>query len=132
MLDPTKTDGAAYYAALMATDYQKFTPGPWYETPQPTQGRHGTDVLVYLNPIMEAALGKTGLAEWPDGSLVVKDGFDADGKPVSVSALEKYGSEWYFAEFDASGKTLVAGLEDATCRGCHHEGNDAILIFQLP
>lgn len=130
--DASAADGDAYYAALMASDYQSFAAGPGYETPQPTQGRHGMDVLIYINSVMEGALDETGLFEWPDGSLVVKDGFDADGNLASISSLEKYEGEWYFAEYDGDGATLSAGLETAACRGCHHDGNDAILIFQLP
>lgn len=108
----------------------------WEEPRQPSQrGPHGPFVDIYVNDVVEDAVAAgEALDRWPEGSLVVKDGWgDADGTDHEYLAfMERRSDGWFWAEYDDDGRLVSAGLDDSTCAGCHEAGQDSVRAFDLP
>ena len=127
--DPAGAD--AFWSAIHAAEYTSFAHAPGYATRQPTNAPHGDEVLIYVNETVAAALsGGKPLTTWPEGSLIVKDGYD-EGEVTVVAAMEKRADGWYWAEWEADGTAKYSGNPD-TCTGCHESGGDFVRAFPLP
>jgi hypothetical protein len=74
---------------------------------------------------------KKPLAEWPVGSLIVKDGYSNDGELELVAAMEKREGGWFWAEWDGKGSAKYSGSPDI-CTDCHSRGADFVRAFSLP
>lgn len=90
---------------------------------------HGAQIDVYCNDVAAGALA-AGAKTWPDGSLFVKDGFDGAELDV-VTAMEKRGGRWFFAEWDADGDSKYSG-RPGVCLDCHGSGDAAVRAAPLP
>lgn len=123
----------ALWARLQAIGYRDFPRPPGYEERQPAEGPHGVAIDLFVNDVVDEALGAEpgSLAAWPERSLIVKEAFDAAGELELVAVLEKQDGSFVFAEFDAGGAPLFHGTP-ALCLGCHAEGSDQVLAFELP
>ena len=65
---------------LQVLDYRNFPRAPGYETREPSNAPHGDEVDIYINEILAQALESEGpITAWPEGALVVKDGFESNG-----------------------------------------------------
>jgi hypothetical protein len=121
----------ALWQRLLDADYRTtFQSAPGWETPQATVGAHGRTAVILMNPVIAGALESGGLAAWPDGSLIVKDSYDA-AELTLVAALEKQSGSWFFAEWTANGAVKYAG-EPAVCTNCHLPANDRLRAITLP
>jgi hypothetical protein len=125
-----KIDTATYLTAI--GDYKAFSKAPGFDKPQPSTGPHGETATVYINAVMKAALSKTGLAAWPDGSLIVKDSFGPTGAASMTTVMERYGSSWYFAQYSPAGAFKAGGLDADVCVSCHAGANDGLIALALP
>jgi hypothetical protein len=105
---------------IQAEGYQGWAKAPGFEAPTPSSAPHGNEVVIYLNDVMVEALSTEGLGAWPEGALIVKDGFD-DGELDLIAAMEKRSGEWYWAEWDGEGESIYSGkprsAPTATCPG---------------
>lgn len=127
--DPEGAD--AFWSAIHAAKYTEFAHAPGYATRQPTSAPHGDEVVIYINATLASALaGGAPLTAWPDGSLIVKDGYS--GEEVSVvAAMEKRAGAWYWAEWSAEGSAKYSG-KPTICTDCHASGGDFVRAFSLP
>ena len=105
----------------------------WPDALMPSAGGpHGSHVDIYVNDILaEAIESGDQLTAWPDGSLIVKDGWNnAEGTDLKyVAAMEKRGDDWFWAEYDDADKVEFAGYNLKTCTNCHDAGDDQVLAF---
>lgn len=115
---------------LEAEGYQGWAKAPGFETPQASNAPHGNEVVIYLNDVMVEALSTEGLGAWPEGALIVKDGFD-DGELDLIAAMEKRSGTWYWAEWDGDGESIYSG-EPELCIDCHASGADYVRAFGFP
>jgi hypothetical protein len=114
------------------TDYRALPRAPGYETRQPTQAPHGKQVEIWMNKAVADVLAeKKPLAEWPVGSLIIKDGYGNDGDLDIVAVMEKRADGWFWAEYDGKGDSLYSGKPE-TCTDCHARGSDFVRAFSLP
>jgi len=121
----------ALWNALQQTDYRSWERAPGYETRMPSGAPHGDSVDIYINGTLADALAKgEPLEAWPNGSLIVKDGFD-DGDLDLVAVMEKRLTGWYWAEYADDGEALYSGEPDL-CIDCHRSGADFVRAFGFP
>jgi len=120
----------ALWAELQDADYRGWARAPGFPGLEPSATAHGDQVEIFINDTVVEALTRTGLKTWPEGSLIVKDGFKA-GKPYIVAAMERREDGWFWAEWDPNGKVLFSG-EPRVCTKCHASGDDAVRAFPLP
>jgi hypothetical protein len=129
---PEQTNEAEdFWAKIHAQAYRGWNRAPGYPTRTASNAPHGDSVDVYVNTVIATTL-TSGLhpTAWPQGSIVVKDGF-ADGAQTLVAAMEKRQDGWFWAEYRPDGAVLASG-RPAACTGCHASGSDYIRAFQLP
>jgi hypothetical protein len=117
------------YDRIQQANYRSFQRAPGYEERRPGSAVHASEVDIYVNDVVAQALEQEGLDAWPDGSLVVKDGFE-DGALELVAVMEKRGGAWFWAEyFDGVAKHSGA---PSICLDCHRVGSDYVRAFALP
>lgn len=108
----------------------------WPDPQQPGFGPHGGFVDIYVNEVVSEAIeAGEPLGAWPEGSIIVKDGWeDADAEALRyVAIMEKRGGgEWFWAEYEEDDSVAYAGLDLSTCTGCHSSGEDQVRAFGLP
>lgn len=121
--------GSDFYAQVTGSGYRDWTPAPGYEQQQPARGPHGDTVQVFMNDVASAAVDG-GVAEWPEGTLIVKDIYKA-GSLSELAAMEKRSGAWYWAEWRADGQAVVEGEAAEPCQGCHASGTDGTLAISL-
>ncbi len=101
---------------------------------QPSNSPHGAFVRVYVND----NLYKAASTPVPNGSIIVKEGYNKDKKMSALTVMYKikdYNSEagdWYWARFNTDGKGGPEG-KVAMCIGCHKPkaNNDYIFVHQI-
>lgn len=94
---------------------------PGFDERKPSFTAHSREVEIWINEPMTKALdGPEPITQWPDGSIVVKEGFSG-GKRQIVAIMEKRGSAWYWTEADGDGEPLwsAAGGKPDICIECH-------------
>lgn len=132
--DDQDPDGAAALWQELHPDgqasYRDLARAPGYAERTPSDAPHSDQVDIYVNDVVEQAL-TTGATSWPDGSLIVKDGFDDDGELQLVAAMEKRAGSWYWVEWNADGESLYSGQPDV-CLDCHRSGSDFVRALSLP
>ena len=121
----------ALWEALEDADYTTWQRAPGYEERRSSNAPHGDKVDIYINDVMVQALASnTGLTEWPNGSVIVKDGFDGSDLEL-IAVMEKRLTGWYWAEYESDGEILFSGDPD-TCTDCHRAGADFVRAFSFP
>jgi hypothetical protein len=121
----------ALWEDFQAADYRSWERAPGYPGRTPSTAAHGDAVEIFINDTLAEALASGDkLSAWPEGSLIVKDGFE-DGEPHLVAAMEKRDDGWFFAEYDPDGDVNFSG-SPRVCRGCHDAGADEVLAFGFP
>lgn len=104
-------------------------------------GAHNTYVRTRFNAVAQAALTDSGKlpvgGSFPEGSLIVKESYDADNNFTVFAIMEKApnnsaaGEGWLWAEYDADGKA-VHGINKSNkgCINCHNDsGNRDFMLF---
>jgi len=133
--DPTAavpTAQAVWSDTVEAKVYQGWATAPGFEAKQPAKGPHGKEVQVFVNPpVVETLRGPSAL-EWPVGSVIVKDAYDASGNPESIEYMQKSDEGWYFAAFRVDGEIIAEGVEIEPCQACHVKGSDSLMSVRLP
>lgn len=112
-------------------EYRSWARAPGYEERRTADSPHSDEVDIYVNDVVAGALeAGEALTEWPEGSLVVKDGYDGSVLEI-VAAMEKRAGRWFWAEWDGHGDSAYLG-NPATCTDCHASGDDYVRAFDLP
>jgi hypothetical protein len=79
---------------------------------------HSDTVDIFVNETLaRAERGSEAITTWPDGSIIVKDGYAGSSKAI-VAVMEKSQGSWFFAEYDGSGNILFSGAAKI-CLDCH-------------
>lgn len=118
---------------IHADAYRSWDHAAGFETPQDSAAPHGGKVEIFVNDVVAEALAqKQPLDAWPDGSLIVKDGFDDTREQlVLVAVMDKRDGAWFWAEYDAEGMAKYSGTP-SVCTGCHSSGDDFVRALRLP
>lgn len=128
--DQSPDDAKALLTKIRAENYRGWTRAPGYESRRSTRSPHSGEVEIYVNSVVATAIS-TGkpLSTWPEGSIIVKDGWDgADLELIAV--MEKRADGWFWAEyFDDESK--YSG-KPSLCTDCHASGADFVRAFPLP
>jgi len=116
---------------VKADNYRSWERAPGYETRRASHSPHSDQVDIYVNDqIAEVlALGDPQTA-WPEGSVIVKDGFSGSDLEL-IAVMEKRADGWYWAEYDADGDPSYSGHPEL-CTDCHRSGSDYVRAFALP
>jgi len=113
---------------------------PGYATRKPSFTAHANAVEIFVSPEVTAALasasGTTGVAAWPVGAVIVKEGFSSvtGGSRKSVAIMEKRADGWFWAEYDDGGTSTYSG-HPGVCVDCHAHRksySDWVYSFELP
>jgi hypothetical protein len=112
-----------------ALGYRRWATAPGYEQRVESQGPHGGEVDIYVNETVTEALNGAGLEEWPEGALIVKDGFNGD-KQLLTAIMEKRADGWAWSEYYTGGEPYSGPPN--VCINCHQSGSDFVRAFSLP
>jgi len=115
---------------IQAADYRSWARAPGFPGRTPSSASHGDEVDIFINDVLVDALAGGPISEWPQGSLIVKDGH-RDGEHHIVAAMEKRDDGWYWAEYEADGTVEFSGTP-GICTRCHDAGDDSVRAFKLP
>jgi hypothetical protein len=113
--------------------YREWARAPGFEERRPSQAAHGEAVEIFISAeVVDAFAALPGeLAQWPTGSVIVKEGFDGAGEKQLTAIMEKRQSGWFWAEYDSQGEVLYSGAPKI-CTDCHATGSDFVRAFALP
>ncbi len=128
--DQAPEEASALLGRVRGENYRSWTRAPGYETRRKAESPHASEVDIYVNAVVREALaaGKP-LDAWPDGAVIVKDGWD-DGDLELIAIMEKRKDGWFWAEyFDDTSK--YSG-KPSVCIDCHKSGADSVRAFSLP
>jgi hypothetical protein len=127
--DPQGAD--ALWQRISDKSYRSYRRAPGYASRTKSNAPHGNEVEIFVNDTVSKTLDSQGALSWPDGSLIVKEGYD-DTSLALVAVMEKRNGEWYWAEYDGEGNTLYSG-KPSICVNCHSgSSSDSVLAFSLP
>jgi hypothetical protein len=112
--------------------------------PTSNQGGHNKPFRVRFNAIAQAALTDNGKlpagGSFPEGSLIVKEVYDANGNSVQILAvMEKATTNssasagWLWAEYSPDGKEIISVADKGqACISCHSiDSRDKLRLFNL-
>ena len=129
--DDQDEEARALLARVRAEGYRSWDRAPGYEERRESSAPHGGAVDIYVNDrVAEVLALEAAAAEWPEGSVIVKDGFSGSSLEL-IAVMEKRSDGWYWAEYDAAGDPDYAG-RPAICTDCHRRGSDYVRAFALP
>lgn len=121
----------ALWDQIQADEYRTWARPPGYESRAASSTVHGDEVEIFINDAVADALAAgAALGAWPDGSTIVKDGFQGGSNHIVV-AMDKREGEWFFAEWHPDGEVVYSGSPRA-CTRCHGADGDGVLAFSLP
>lgn len=116
---------------VKADQYRTWDRAPGWESRRASSAPHSDDVDIYVNDIVAEVLAIAEPAEtWPEGSIIVKDGFDGSDLEI-IAVMEKRSDGWFWAEYDSDGDPDYSGHPDI-CIDCHKSGSDGVRAFGLP
>jgi hypothetical protein len=124
------------WSRVSQSGYRSWVRARSYPKREPSFTLHGGSVEIFLNPALAAARdGKTPLQKFPDGAMVVKEGYSGNSDDLAIVAvMEKRAGEWYFAEYSGDGEALFSG-RPKICVDCHEarkDHSDWLFTVELP
>ena len=129
--DQAPDEAAELWTRIHDANYRSWVRAPGYATRKPTDAPHSDAVEIFVNDVVQNALVGSAITSWPDGSIIVKDGFDSDGSLDIVAVMEKRGTAWFWVEWSEDGESLYSG-KPSICTDCHAPGADEVLAFGFP
>jgi hypothetical protein len=119
------------------TDWDTYGHWPGLDGLRPGQSPHGKFHEVYINATLAGSLPNAARVA-PDGSIIVKENFNAEKKLTNVTVMAKVkgfnpeDGDWFWARYEPSGKVIDAGEVEA-CYKCHEgvKDNDYVILWQL-
>jgi hypothetical protein len=124
--DPAPT---GLLALVTSQNYRQWPRAPGYDTRRDSTGPHGGSVDIYVNDTVTHALTASGQSAWPDGSIIVKDGFQGETQRLTAIMLKRDGA-WLWAEYYDTGEAFSGSV--SVCSNCHRSGSDFVRAFTLP
>lgn len=130
-LDPEAAE--TLLANLRAEQYKtKYFRPPGFEMPKASTAPHGDEVAIFVNDKVAGIFAsKIAVSEWPEGSIIVKDGYE-EGQLTTISAMLKRSDGWFWAEWDAESSESLASGKPELCTDCHKDGADFVKGFKFP
>jgi hypothetical protein len=120
----------ALWDEIHDADYTAWDRAPGYPERAPSSV-HGREMDLFVNDVVADALAAgEPLDAWPDGSVIVKDGYDG-GKLTLVAVMAKQDGAWFWAEYQETGEVDASG-SPRVCLNCHESGGDYVRAFPLP
>jgi hypothetical protein len=119
--------------------FRSWERAPGYPVRKPSFTAHAGAVEIFVSKELSGALATRGpmpVAEWPVGSVIVKEGFartTGDSRSL-VAVMEKRADGWFWAEYDDGGESKYSG-RPAACVDCHDNRkgySDWVYSFELP
>jgi hypothetical protein len=118
-------------------DFESYPEWPGYKGVQIGQSPHGRYHEIYINPVLRAALPIADRTA-PDGSVIVKENFDADMKKVGFTVMAKAKGydpatdDWFWASYGPDGSVAAEGKVEM-CIKCHEgmKRNDYVIVRAL-
>ncbi len=121
----------ALWEEVHDADYKSWARAPGFETRKPSSASHGDHVDIFINDVLVEALASgEKLTAWPEGSIIVKDGFTGES-PRLVAIMEKRDDGWFWAEYEPDGEVDFSGTP-GVCTRCHDAGADYVRAFGFP
>lgn len=118
----------ALWEEVHAAEYRTWERAPGWPERVPSGAPHADEVDIYVNEVfVEALASDEAPTRWPDGSIVVKDGWTDDELKL-VAIMEKRDGAWFFAEYGADGSVDFSG-QPGLCTRCHDAGADYVRAF---
>ena len=119
-------------ARVRSDDYRSWDRAPGWPNRRDSSAPHGDQVDIYVNDLIAEALALPDPTRerWPEGSIIVKDGFDGSDLEL-IAVMEKRSDGWFWAEYDSEGEPDYSGRPDV-CIDCHASGSDGVRAFALP
>jgi hypothetical protein len=117
---------------VRTAEYRTWDRAPGWPARRDSGAPHSDQVDIYVNDVVAEtlALPDPERRRWPEGSIIVKDGFDGSDLEI-VAIMEKRSDGWYWAEYDSEGAPDYSGHPDI-CIDCHQSGSDLVRAFTLP
>jgi hypothetical protein len=118
-------------------EYKAYPEWPGFEGLRRGQSPHGRYHEIYIHPLLRNALPLTNKVV-PDGTIIVKDNYDADKKRTHFTVMAKVTgydpehADWFWAAYDPQGKTVAEG-KVGMCIACHEgkKDNDYVIVRPL-
>lgn len=123
-------EAIALLAEVRSEEYGSWARAPGYTSRRPAVSPHEEEVEIFVNGVVADALAGPPLAQWPEGSVIVKEGYSS-GELEIIAVLSKRDGSWFWAEYDAEGAPLFSGAP-SLCTDCHAAGSDFVRAFDLP
>ena len=118
-------------ARVRDAEYRTWDRAPGWEQRRPSAAPHSDDVDIYVNDrVAEVLALQEAPRAWPEGSIIVKDGFDGSELEI-IAVMEKRRDGWFWAEYDSAGNPDYSGRPDI-CIDCHASGSDGVRAFGFP
>ncbi len=137
-LTASEISGARLWQRItVEAPYDDYPEWPGFEGMQIGQSPHGRYHEIYINSVLRNALPiKSRIA--PDGTIVVKENYDADKNNVGYTVMAKVKgynpavSDWFWAAYEPGGKIKLEGKPDY-CISCHSgmKPNDYLIVRSL-
>lgn len=128
--DQTPAEAKALLAKIRAESYRNWARAPGYEKRRNSDAPHADEVDIYVNSVVSSALaGGKPLDTWPEGAIIVKDGWDGQELEL-IAVMEKRADGWFWAEY-FDGESKYSGRPEL-CTDCHASGSDMVRAFSLP
>ena len=105
------------YTRVTSQDFRSWKRPSHYAGRTASFTAHADAVDIYLNPILADAVAKGLPPPFPEGSLVIKEGYSGSSRKL-VAIMEKRDGAWFFAEYGHDGDTLFSG-QPSICTDCH-------------
>ncbi len=129
--EPTGEDIQAY--VMEENNYKNWELWPGTGELDPGKGPHGDQITIYVSDSAFSAIEeKAGVM--PEGSTVLKEGYDSDGELREVVVMHKVEgfdpehNDWFWLEYDAEGEIIAEG-KVLSCYNCHTRQADNDYLF---
>lgn len=117
------------------SDYKTYAQWPGHEGKKPGQSPHGVEHQIYINSPLLSALP---VDQAPEGSIIVKENYNASDEMVKVTAMVKVAgydpehNDWFWAAFSPDGTATAEGSPEG-CISCHSgmQSNDYVIVHPL-
>lgn len=133
---PEATGQAVADFITKTSPYEKWSLVPGTTPFRAGKSPHGALQNVYANDIAMKAFA-AGTLPMPDGSIIVKDNFNAEKQRVGLTIMYKKagfnpeGHDYFWLRLDADKKPVMEG-KLASCAGCHAQASATDLLVLYP
>ena len=124
------------YARIhQGTGYRAWSRAPGFASRKPSFTSHSDAVEIFVDPSVQKALeGPELVTQWPVGSIIVKESYANNTRNLLAVMEKKPDGTWFWAEYNADGKTLFSGKPDV-CIDCHDNRkgySDWVYSIEMP